>query len=209
MFIKKISLKYFCTILFFLALLFILYLSSNISLLSIGFLFDSIFIVGFISLLFFSIGSDKALNIVITIFASLIAILFIADHIYYSNFEKFASITSLNNLGMVMDNAEAYGVSLDYISFLMLLLLTALIIFLFKYKEENRKFKNRYGYGILVFLIFVPFIFTYVLAYNDIVKLDMILFPKRYKFPDFVTNFGYLIYRYEDIAVIIDNAIGG
>ena len=58
-------------------------------------------------------------------------------------------------------------------------------------------------------LVFVPFIATYYMAYNDVIKLDIILFPKRYKFPDFVENFGYFIYRYEDIAILIDNSIGG
>jgi len=207
-FIKKLPVKYLCTVLFFIIALLILFISSSVPIFSIGCLLDISFIIGFISLMYFAIGNNKAKNIVFTVLGSILTILFIADHIYYSNFGKFSSVVSLTNAGMVMDNLDAYGVKLDLVGSLLLLNLAGLICFLFLFKNKNSTFKERVFYAIPALLVFVPFVVTYISAYYNIQKLDIILFPKRYTFPDFITNFGYLIYRYEDIAVVIDN-IGG
>lgn len=208
-FFYKLPNKYLLVNVFIIILLITLYISAKIPLASIGFLLDIIFAVGLNSFIFFIIGKDKIRNIIFTIIYALITILFIADHIYFTNFEKFASVTSLSNLHMIVENADAYGVSLDIVSIFIILLYIGLIFFLYTYKENNQSFKQRFLYLVPSLLTIVPFIATYEMAYNDIIKLDIILFPKRYKFPAFVENFGYLIYRFEDIATVIDSKIGG
>ena len=206
--LKKLPYKYLGTITFFILLLLILFANSAVPIFSIGFLLDVLFIIGFISLIHFSIGNNLAKNIIFTVVGAILTILFIVDHIYYSNFKKFSSITSLNNAGMVMDNMDAYGVKLDGVSVLLLLTLAGLITFLFVFKNKNNSFRNRVFYIIPSLFIFFPFLVTYIMAYNDVTKLGIIIYRTSYAFPEFVKNFGYLIYRYEDIAVVIDNAGG-
>lgn len=207
-FIKKLPLKYLGTILLFSLLLLILFVSSEVPLLTTGFLFDLLFIIGLVSIFYFAIGNNLAKNIVFTVLGFIFTLLFIVDHIYYSNFKKFSSITSLNNAGMVMDNMDAYGIKLDGVSALLILVFIALVVFLFVFKNNNKTFKQRVYYAIPSILIFAPFLLTYIIAYNDITRLGIIIYRTSYAFPEFVKNFGYLIYRYEDIACVIDN-LGG
>ena len=206
---KSPIIKFIFTNLFLISLLTILFLSSNVPIFCIGFLLDCLFIIGASSLIYFIFGNDNLKNAVFTIISLFLTILFIADHIYYGNFEKFASIVSLNNLHMVMENADAYGVSLDIVAVILLLDCVLFNVFLYTNKTESLNLLDRIHFFYFSILLIIPFIATYIMAYNDFDKLDIILFPKRYKFPEFVTNYGYLIYRYEDIAVVLDSQIGG
>lgn len=206
---SKFPKKYFIVSCFFIALLSVLFISSSVSIFSLGFLLDILFIFGFIAFIFLITGKDIVRNIIITIISSIITVLFIADHIYYSNFKKFASVSSLNNLHMVLDNADAYGVTLDFVSIIMLIICVLLNIYLYTKKYGDSELVERIYYFYPSLLIFAPFVITYYMAYNDIVKLDIILFPTRYKFPEFVKNFGYVVNRFEDIAIMIDSKRGG
>ena len=152
---KKLPFKYLGTITFFIFALLILFISSSVPIFSIGCLFDVLFIIGFVSLIYFSIGSNKAKNIIFTVLVSILTILFIADHIYYSNFGKFSSVVSLSNAGMVMDNMDAYGIKLDLVGSLLLINLAGLICFLFIYKNKNKTFKERLLYLFPSLLVFV------------------------------------------------------
>lgn len=206
--LRKLPYKFLFTIFYFILTLLILYVSSSVPLFTNGFLLDILFIIGFVSLIYFLVGNNRAKNFIFSFLSLLLTILYIVDHIYYSNFKKFSSITSLNNAGMVMDNMDAYGVKLDGISILYILLFLGFIVFLFLFKNENLKFKERVFYSIPSILIIFPFLITYIIAYNDVTKLGIIIYRTSYAFPEFVKNFGYLIYRYEDIAYVIDHAGG-
>ena len=206
--IKKIPYKFLGTILGYVILLLILLVNSRVPMFSTGFLFDILFIIGFVGFFYLVIKSELAKNIIFTIFGFLLTLLFIADHIYYKNFLKFSSITSLNNIGLITNNLDEYGVKLDGISALMIIVYAILVVFLFIHKKENGNFRQRLYYLIPTLFIFMPFIFTFFMAYNDITKLGIIIYRPSYSFPEFVKNFGYIIYRYEDIACVIDS-IGG
>lgn len=207
-FLRKIPLKFIVTNLFFIISLIILYLSSGISLFTLGFLFDMCFFVGLVSLFYFAIGNNLAKNIIFTFIGSIFTFLYNVDHIYHGMFSKFASASSLNNAGMVLDNLGAYEINIDIINILLLLVLGLFITFLFIYKDNNKRFKERVYYSIPTLLILVPFITIYILCYNDQLLLDLLLFPKRHKFPNFINNFGYIFYRYEDIMVVLEG-LGG
>lgn len=201
--------KYFAVSLFFVVLLVVLFISSNVPIFSIGFLLDIIFIFGLIGFIFLLTGKDLIRNIIVSILSLITTVLFIADHIYYGNFKKFASVSSLNNLHMVLDNAEAYGVSLDIVSIILISICILLNVYIYSKKYDDTKLIDRIYYFYPSLLMFAPFLITYYMAYNDIVKLDVILFPTRYKFPEFVKNFGYIVNRYEDIAIMLDSTRGG
>ena len=207
-FLRKIPLKFIVTNLFFIALLMILYLSSYISIFTVGFLFDILFFIGLTSIFHFAIGNNLAKNIIFTVIGSIFTILFNVDHIYFGFFSKFASASSLVNAGMVLDNLGAYEINIDIFNILMIVLLGLFITFLFVYKDNNKRFKERVFYSIPMVLVLVPFITIYILCYNDQLLLDLLLFPKRHKFPNFINSFGYIFYRYEDLMVVLES-LGG
>lgn len=206
--IKKIPYKFMGTILGYVILLLILSVNSRVPIFSTGFLFDVLFIIGFVSFFYLTIKNELAKNIVFTVIGAIFTTLLVIDHIYYKNFLKFSSITSLNNLGLVTDNMDQYGIKLDGISALMIIVYAILVVFLFIIKKENGNLKQRLYYLIPTLFLFMPFIFTYIMAYNDVTKLGIIIYRPSYSFPEFVKNFGYIVYRYEDIACVIDS-IGG
>ena len=76
------------------------------------------------------------------------------------------------------------------------------------YKDNNKRFKERVFYSIPMVLVLIPFITIYILCYNDQLLLDLLLFPKRHKFPNFINSFGYIFYRYEDLMVVLES-LGG
>ena len=123
-------------------------------------------------------------------------------------FSKFTSASSIANIDMVLDNFQSYEISIDSINVFMLSLLFIFILFLFIYKEDNKRFIERLRYFVPMLLIAVPFVVIYLLCYHDQLFLDLLLFPKRHKFPSFIDNFGYVFYRYEDIMVVIES-LGG
>ena len=197
-FLRKIPLEFIVTNLFFIVLLMILYLSSYISIFTVGFLFDILFFIGLTSIFHFAIGNNLAKNIIFTVLGVIFTFLFNVDHIYFGFFSKFASASSLVNADMVLDNLGAYEINIDIFNILMIVLLGLFITFLFVYKDNNKKFKERVFYSITI----------YFLCYNDQLLLDLLLFPKRHKFPNFINSFGYIFYRYEDLMVVLEN-LGG
>lgn len=207
-FFKKLPIKFIVTNLFFIVSLIILYLSNGISLWTLGFLFDVSFFIGLVSLIYFITGNNLAKNIVFTIVGFIFTFLYNVDYIYHGNFGRFASAASLANADMVLDNFGAYEINIDIINILLFVLLALFIVFLFTFKNKKQSFKERLFYIIPSLLIFVPFIFVYIMCYNDQLKLDILLFPKRHKFPNFINNFGYIFYRYEDLMVVLEN-LGG
>lgn len=207
-FLKKLPLKFIVTNLFFIVLLMILYLSSFIPLFTIGFFFDILFFIGLVSVIYFSVGNNLAKNIIFTIIGLIFTFLFNVDHIYYGFFSKFASVSSLVNADMVLDNLGAYEINIDIINIIYLIIYGLFVTFLFVFKEKNKKFKERVFYSIPMILIIVPFITIYILCYNDQLFLDLLLFPKRHKFPNFINSFGYIFYRYEDLMVVLES-LGG
>ena len=207
-FLKKLPLKFIVTKLFFVILLITLYLSSFIPLFTIGFFFDVFFFIGLTSIFHFAIGNNLAKNIIFTIIGLIFTFLFNVDHIYYGFFSKFASASSLVNADMVLDNLGAYEINIDIINIIYLIVYGLFVTFLFVFKEKNKKFKERVFYSIPMILIIVPFVTIYILCYNDQLLLDLLLFPKRHKFPNFINSFGYIFYRYEDLMVVLEN-LGG
>lgn len=207
-FLKKLPLKFIVTNLFFIVLLMILYLSSYISIFTVGFLFDILFFIGLVSVIYFSVGNNLAKNIIFTIIGLIFTFLFNVDHIYYGFFSKFASASSLVNADMVLDNLGAYEINIDIINIIYLIVYGLFVTFLFVFKEKNKKFKERVFYSIPMVLVLVPFVTIYFLCYNDQLLLDLLLFPKRHKFPNFINSFGYIFYRYEDLMVVLEN-LGG
>ena len=207
-FLKKLPLKFIVTNLFFIVLLMILYLSSYISIFTVGFLFDILFFIGLVSVIYFSVGNNLAKNIIFTIIGFIFTFLFNVDHIYYGFFSKFASASSLVNADMVLDNLGAYEINIDIINIIYLIVYGLFVTFLFVFKEKNKKFKERVFYSIPMVLVLVPFVTIYFLCYNDQLLLDLLLFPKRHKFPNFINSFGYIFYRYEDLMVVLES-LGG
>ena len=207
-FLKKLPLKFIVTNLFFIVLLMILYLSSYISIFTVGFLFDILFFIGLVSVIYFSVGNNLAKNIIFTIIGLIFTFLFNVDHIYYGFFSKFASASSLVNADMVLDNLGAYEINIDIINIIYLIVYGLFVTFLFVFKEKNKKFKERVFYSIPMVLVLVPFVTIYFLCYNDQLLLDLLLFPKRHKFPNFINSFGYIFYRYEDLMVVLES-LGG
>lgn len=207
-FLKKLPLKFIVTNLFFVILLITLYLSSYISIFTVGFLFDILFFIGLVSVIYFSVGNNLAKNIIFTIIGLIFTFLFNVDHIYYGFFSKFASASSLVNANMVLDNLGAYEINIDIINIIYIIVYGLFVTFLFVFKEKNQKFKERVFYSIPMILIIVPFVTIYILCYNDQLFLDLLLFPKRHKFPNFINSFGYIFYRYEDLMVVLES-LGG
>lgn len=207
-FLKKLPLKFIVTNLFFVILLITLYLSSFIPLFTMGFFFDVFFFIGLVSVIYFSVGNNLAKNIIFTIIGLIFTFLFNVDHIYYGFFSKFASASSLVNADMVLDNLGAYEINIDIINIIYLIVYGLFVTFLFVFKEKNKKFKERVFYSIPMVLVLVPFVTIYILCYNDQLFLDLLLFPKRHKFPNFINSFGYIFYRYEDLMVVLES-LGG
>ena len=206
--LKKLPIKFIITNLFFIVSLMILYLSNGISLWTLGFLFDVSFFIGLVSLVYFIVGNNLAKNILFTIIGFIFTFLYNVDYIYHGNFGRFASAASIANADMVLDNFGAYEINIDIINIILFALFALFVVFLFVFKNKKQSFKERVLYIIPSLLIFVPFIFVYIMCYNDQLKLDILLFPKRHKFPNFINNFGYIFYRYEDLMVVLES-LGG
>ena len=90
--IKKIPYKFIGTILGYVILLLILSVNSRVPIFSTGFLFDVLFIIGFVSFFYLTIKNELAKNIVFTVIGAIFTTLLVIDHIYYKNFLKFSSI---------------------------------------------------------------------------------------------------------------------
>ena len=187
----------------------------NVSIFSKGFLFDILIDAGIIFLLAFIFKKPFGLKISYSIMLVGYIVVFIADYMYYkSGINKIASITALYSAGFV--DMGAYGIRIDFNVILFIIFGLSFLMFIIFYRKNlDEVVKRKKIFLLLSIILLVPYLYTFSVAskahdnYLDYLKSDTKIFHDLDKsYYQFMENFGYSVFRYEDtmrsLEVIIE-----
>jgi phosphoglycerol transferase MdoB-like AlkP superfamily enzyme len=183
----------------------ILNITTGISVLRMGLLFDFVLILFWVGAIGYFIRSFIGQKIYYIVVAIISSVLVIGDSVYYDYFGIISSKTSLAGISFLTEGQTLeYDISIPLVAYLITPLLVLVIVLIVKNKKKDVYYKKDFG---ILSLVFVGQILLFLIWGNmsfetrlDYYRSDAYLFETMHDRALFSEKYGYYNYHLLDIS---------